>query len=80
MNGPSVRPINDVEESGERGGREEGVVVNVQGEALDLEEQEVHKQKARRKPEEPTQEEIEEHYLDHANYREWCPHCVKGKE
>ena len=50
MNGPSVRPIDDV-------GREEGVVVDVQEEALELEDQEARRQKARRKPEEPTQEE-----------------------
>ncbi len=52
---------------------------DVQGEALEPEEQEARKQKARRKPEKPIQEAIEEHYLDHANYREWCPRCVKGK-
>ena len=79
MIGPSVRPLYDVEGDGMSGAREEGVVVDVQEEALELENQEVHKQRGRRKPEEPTQEEIEEHYLDHANYREWCPHCVKGK-
>ena len=28
---------------------------------------------------EPTQEEIEEHNIDHAKYRSWCPHGVKGK-
>ena len=28
---------------------------------------------------EPTQEEIEEHNLNHASFRSWCPHCVKGQ-
>ena len=35
--------------------------------------------KARRKPEEPTRKEVEEHAMHHAVYRPWCPHCVKGK-
>ena len=28
---------------------------------------------------EPTQKEVEEHYMHHADFRQWCPHCVKGK-
>ena len=28
---------------------------------------------------EPSKTEVEEHYLDHAVFREWCPHCVKGR-
>ena len=28
---------------------------------------------------EPTQDEINEHNIDHAQFRSWCPHCVKGK-
>ena len=35
--------------------------------------------KFRRLEDEPTQEEIKEHNIDLANYRSWCPHCVKGK-
>ena len=35
--------------------------------------------KFRRLEEEPTQEEIEEHNIDHSKFRSWCPHCVKGK-
>ena len=27
----------------------------------------------------PSKEEIEEHFIDHAVFRAWCPHCVKGK-
>ena len=27
----------------------------------------------------PTAKEIEEHELDHAVFKDWCPHCVKGK-
>ena len=30
-------------------------------------------------PEEPTEEEVQEHFaLGHPNFRSWCPHCVKG--
>ena len=28
---------------------------------------------------EPTDKEIEEHYMHHGEFRQWCPHCVKGK-
>ena len=27
----------------------------------------------------PTQEELEEHNATHAQYRSWCPHCVRGR-
>ena len=29
--------------------------------------------------EEPTDKEMEEHYMNHSESRQWCPHCVKGK-
>ena len=28
---------------------------------------------------EPTQEDTDEHNLDHAQIRSWCPHCIKGR-
>ena len=30
-------------------------------------------------PGEPTREEIDEHRIDHAQYRSWCEHCVRGR-
>ena len=30
-------------------------------------------------PRAPSQREIDEHNLTHANYRSWCPHCVAGR-
>ncbi len=27
----------------------------------------------------PNSKEVEEHNLDHAVFRSWCPHCVKGR-
>jgi hypothetical protein len=27
----------------------------------------------------PRKKEVEEHNLDHAVFRSWCPHCVKGR-
>ena len=27
----------------------------------------------------PSEKEVEEHNLDHAVFRMWCPHCVKGR-
>ena len=32
-----------------------------------------------RRPQSPTKAEIAAHYPLHADYREWCPHCVAGK-
>ena len=30
-------------------------------------------------PGKPTKEKIEQHEATHAQYRSWCPHCVKGR-
>ena len=27
----------------------------------------------------PSQKEVYEHYLMHVSYRNWCPHCVRGR-
>ena len=27
----------------------------------------------------PSDKEVEEHNVDHAVFRAWCPHCVKGR-
>ena len=32
-----------------------------------------------RRPLAPTKAEVEEHNRTHAEYRSWCPHCVRGK-
>ena len=32
-----------------------------------------------RMPGQPSRKEIEEHNLTHADYRDWCEECVKGK-
>ena len=35
--------------------------------------------KVRNIAEEPTEMDIEEHDMHHAEFGQWCPHCVKGK-
>ena len=30
-------------------------------------------------PGQPTQREYDEHCIDHADYRSWCKHCVRGR-
>ena len=30
-------------------------------------------------PQAPTKPEVDAHYPLHAEYRDWCPHCVAGK-
>ena len=32
-----------------------------------------------RSPCEPTREEIDSHNLTHAQFKSWCPHCVRGR-
>ena len=43
------------------------------------EEEETVAARFRRLEDQPTKEEIEEHNIDHAKFRAWCPHCVRGK-
>ncbi len=50
-----------------------------QGEGHADEDEEGHRVKHRRTDAEPTEKEVEEHSVDHATFRSWCPHCVKGK-
>ena len=41
------------------------------GEAVDV--------KIMKRPEEPTQDEIDKHMCTHIPFRSWCSHCVMGK-
>ena len=45
----------------------------------DLEGQEVIKSQFRKLHKEPTQDDIDEHNIDHSVFRSWCPHFVHGK-
>ena len=54
----------------------EGAGMSVDDE-VEVEEAEVPK--ARSAVVQPSIEEVEEHFVDHAVFRAWCPHCVKGK-
>ena len=38
-----------------------------------------HKIKMRKTEAVPSDKEVEEHNVDHAVFRAWCPHCVKGR-
>ena len=50
---------------------------------MEIESEEVGEEatrtKARRTEIVPSMREVEEHNLDHAVFRSWCPHCVKGR-
>ena len=43
------------------------------------EEEECERAKIMHDPGQLTKQEIEEHHIDHAPYRSWCSHCVKGR-
>eukprot|EP00971_Amphidinium_carterae_P020454 402951-Amphidinium_carterae.4 len=45
----------------------------------DTSQQEANIPKTYRSPTLPTQQEIDEHNLAHLPYRDWCKHCVQGK-
>ena len=30
-------------------------------------------------PKRPSKQEVGEHFLSHLPFRNWCPHCMKGK-
>ena len=48
------------------------------GERADVSE-EAQRAKFRSVESVPLQIEVDEHNIDHAVFRSWCPHCVKGK-
>ena len=35
--------------------------------------------KTRALPKQPSAEEVENHMVTHLPFRDWCPHCVRGK-
>jgi hypothetical protein len=35
--------------------------------------------RARSIPVKPSQKEVDEHEIDHAVFKDWCTHCVRGK-
>ena len=52
----------------EREGKEEGE-----------EEEEGYRPKYRIVSDKPSKREVEEHMITHIPFRDWCPHCVRGK-
>jgi len=68
----TVRP----NEGKDREGRKEEIGKEIEG--GDQEGEDGHAARYRKLGPEPTQEEIDEHNMDHGTFRSWCPHCVKG--
>ena len=58
----------------ERGEREES---GTEGEGE--KEEEGHRPKYRIVSDKPSQREVDEHMVTHVPFRDWCPHCVRGK-
>ena len=42
-------------------------------------EEEAVRPKTRAPPKQPSAEEVENHMVTHLPFRDWCPHCVRGK-
>ena len=78
-------PLSPTIESGHAGaGGIETSQTGAQGEDKDktdefLADAEVRTARVARQPNAPTKYEIEQHLPLHAEYRDWCPHCVAGK-
>ena len=45
----------------------------------DLEEEEAVRPKTKPPPTKPSAEEVEKCMVTHLPFRDWCPHCVRGK-
>ena len=43
------------------------------------EQSEEHRVRMRSTEAVPSEREVDEHNVDHATFRAWCPHCVKGR-
>ena len=67
-----VRPIHDISD---------GVEQSSQHESSELAEEnaEAIEPKVARAPILPSREIVEEHMVIHIQFRNWCPHCVRGK-
>ncbi len=48
-------------------------------EMQDEEQERERRPRMRPAPKKPTAAEVEYHNLTHAEYRPWCPHCVRGR-
>ena len=42
-------------------------------------EEEAIRPKTRAPPKQPSAEEVENHMVSHLPFRDWCPHCLRGK-
>ena len=54
-------------------GKEEAEPVEIEAEA------ETNKARGIRQPGQPSRKDVEEHNLTHADFRDWCEECIRGK-
>ena len=80
------------EEKQEMGGEEPGVVKAPEDKKRDKQDgdgggepRRIEREESKRRmrnigdPRLPSQKEVDEHFLTHVPYRNWCPHCVRGR-
>ena len=79
----TIRPLYPFTEGGSSGSAVDGQVL---GEAIaeetgkdEIENEEARCPRIARRPQTPTKAEVEAHMTLHAEYRDWCPHCVHGR-
>ena len=88
----SVRPIHDLEERVFRdmmepfdpteSEAEQGVTAGegeMENPEMENPEEEAVRPKTKAPPKQPSAEEVENHMVTHLPFRDWCPHCVRGK-
>ena len=51
--------------------------IEIEEERERIEAEREHRAKMRRTEAVPSDREVEDHNVDHAVFRAWCPHCVK---
>ena len=71
----TIRPHNTIDENQEMS---EGVMFE-DGGGQDDDAEEGQKARFISKPCMPSKKEVDQHNVSHVPYRNWCPHCVKGK-
>ena len=49
------------------------------GESEGEEGEEAVRVEMKKAPQMPSKEEVEEHNITHIPFRDWCPHCIRGK-
>ena len=74
-----LEPFDPAEYEEEQGVTNNGSSTENPEENPEEREEEAFRPKTRAPPKQPSAEEVEKHMVTHLPFRDWCPHCVRGK-